>query len=260
MQIPALRPRKPADGVAWVTGASSGIGRATALALARDGWTVHATARSAAALDDLAAEGGGRIVARPADVTDASAMAATVNAILSEGRPLALVLLNAGLYRPVDGRALAVDEFRSSVEVNLMGAVNGLVPAIAAMRGSGGGQIALVSSVAGYNGLPTSAAYGATKAGLINMAASLRFDLAGEGILVQVVNPGFVDTPATQQNRFAMPFLMSADEAARRLLAGLSKGRFEVAFPRRFALMLKAVGLLPWTVYFPLVRRITGWR
>lgn len=255
-----LKPATPSDGVAWVTGASSGIGRHVALRLARRGWTVAASARNVSELEALAAEGEGRIHVFALDVTDAAAADAVVRRIEAGLGPIALCLLNAGIYLPVKGDALDRTAFDRSIEVNLKGTLNGLLPVIETMKSRRAGQIAIVSSVAGYGGLPTSAAYGATKAALFNLAASLKFDLDRLGILIQVVSPGFVDTPATQSNPFPMPFLMTVEDAAERLVAGLSRRDYEITFPRRFTYALKLVNLLPYGLYFPAVRRFTGWR
>jgi short-subunit dehydrogenase len=126
------------------------------------------------------------------------------------------------------------------------------------MLGRRAGQVAIVASVAGYSGLPTAAGYGASKAALINLAEALHLDLAGSGVAVRLVCPGFIRTPLTDRNSFPMPFLMEPDAAAERLWRGLEYGRgFEIVFPRRFALMLKILRLLPYAAYFPLVRRAT---
>ncbi|ADZ70442.1 SDR family NAD(P)-dependent oxidoreductase [Polymorphum gilvum] len=253
----------PRHGSAWITGASSGIGRALALRLARAGWSVAVTARSADALQALADEAesfSGMIVPFPGDVTDAAAMAETARRIEGEAGPVALLVANAGVYLPQGGLAPDIAAFSTSIDVNLKGTVHVLAPVIEAMKARGRGQIAVVASVAGYRGLPTSAAYGATKAGLINMAEALKFDLDRAGIRIQVVSPGFVDTPATRDNPFPMPHLMDAQAAAERIVAGLTRPTgFEIAFPRRFALQLKLLRLLPYRLYFPLVARVTGW-
>ena len=120
------------------------------------------------------------------------------------------------------------------------------------------GQVAVNASVAGYGGLPTSAAYGATKAALINMTESLKFGIDREGITMQVVMPGFVGTPLTDKNEFPMPFLIPAEDAARRICDGFERAGFEIAFPRRMAWLLKAINLLPYALYFPVVARFTG--
>nr|WP_093810635.1 SDR family NAD(P)-dependent oxidoreductase [Stappia sp. ES.058] len=253
----------PEDGVAWVTGASSGIGAALARKLAGEGWRVAVTARSD---DDLRALAGecddltGEILVYPGDATDASRMAEIVAGIWADAGPIALAVLNAGVYLPVDGTKPGIEAFHTSFDVNLGGTVNCLAPLIDAMRGQGKGQIALVASVAGYGGLPTSAAYGATKAGLINMAEALKFDLDRIGVRIQIVSPGFVDTPATKDNPFPMPHLMNVEDAAGRLHKGLKRrGNFEITFPRRFTWQLKALQLLPYRWYFALLGRTTGW-
>ena len=254
---------KPSDGSAWVTGASSGIGKALALDLAGEGFTVYATARGKDALVELVGLSGalkGRIVAAPGDVTDAEAMAGIAGRIDADGSGLALAVFNAGVYLPVHGETLKVADFDKSFSVNLSGVVNGLVPAIERMKARGRGQVAIVSSVTGYGGMPTSAAYGATKAALINMAESLKFDLDKIGIRIQVVNPGFVDTPATADNAFAMPALLQPEEAAKRIAQGLKSGSFEITFPRRFTYVLKALQFLPYSAYFWLMNAATGWK
>lgn len=263
-RTPSLRePVRPSEGIAWVTGASSGIGAALAETLARAGWRVAATARSADALSalvDRSAGLSGEIRSYPGDVTDAAAMAAIVEAIETGCGPVALAVLNAGVYLPVDGIDPALGDFHASFDVNLKGTANCLVPIVAAMRPRRRGQIAVVASVAGYSGLPTSAAYGATKAGLINMAEAMKFDLDRLGIAIQLVSPGFVDTPATKENPFPMPDLMPVEAAAEALAEGLKRpDRFEITFPRRFTRKLKLLRLLPYGLYFPLVARATGW-
>ncbi len=254
---------QPQDGCAWVTGASSGIGRALSLKLAEKGWQVAATARSNEDLASLAGQAEnlpGAIHPFPGDVTDAELMRRTCEAIgLQLGAP-ALLVANAGIYKPVDGVSGDSDIYRATFDVNLMGTVNVLLPVIDAMKAQGRGQIAVVSSVAGYRGLPTSAAYGASKAGLINLAEALKFDLDLAGIRIQVVSPGFVDTPATKSNPFPMPYLISPEEAAGEICDGLAHPRkFEIAFPKAFVRRLKLLRILPYSWYFPLVAKSTGW-
>lgn len=254
-------PPRPSDGQAWVTGASSGIGKALALALAREGWTVLASARSEKALRELAAEASGlpgRIVAAPGDVTDADAMERLVAEAEARDGPIALAILNAGIWLPVEMDTFSPEPFAKTFAVNLMGVVNSLTPLVSRMIAGKGGEIAIVSSVAGYGGLPTSAAYGASKAALTNLAESLKLDLAPYGVQMRVVHPGFIDTPATRTNTFPMPFLMPVDDAAARIVAGLKRTAFEITFPRRFTFILKALQKLPYALYFPLVARMTG--
>lgn len=253
----------PQDGIAWVTGASSGIGYHTARILAAQGWTVAVTARSADKLQVLAeecADGPGEIIVAAADVTDQARISALAQELSQRDGGIALVILNAGVYLPLRAAELSLEDFDKSFAINLNGVTNCLVPALQHMKEKGRGQIVLTSSVAGYGGLPTSAAYGATKAGLINMAESLKFDLDLMNIHIQVVNPGFVDTPATQSNPFPMPFLMQVEDAAERLVQGLASKSFEITFPKRFTYGLKAINLLPYPLYFWAVNTFTGWR
>jgi short-subunit dehydrogenase len=144
------------------------------------------------------------------------------------------------------------------LEVNLMGVVKCLAAVVPGFISARMGHIGVVSSVAGYGGLPTAAAYGATKAALNNMTAALKFDLDRYGVKTQLVCPGFVRTPLTDRNPFPMPFLMEPEDAAEAFYKGLQSDRFEITFPRRFAIILKLLNALPYSLYFGLVKRGTG--
>jgi NAD(P)-dependent dehydrogenase (short-subunit alcohol dehydrogenase family) len=253
---------KPADGVAWVTGASSGIGRATSLELARRGFAVAASARSAEALEALSGEargGAGRIVGHPCDVTDAAAMERAVAAIELAHGPVALAFLNAGIAPYVRAGKFDADAFRKAFDVNVFGVVNGLAAVLPRMAERKRGQIGVNASIAGYTGLPKAAAYGASKAAAIHMCEALKFDCDLMGVTVQVINPGFVETPLTRKNTFPMPFLIGEAEAARRIVDGFEKGGFEITFPKRLAYLCKLGRILPYGLYFPLIARATGW-
>ncbi|MEL6794035.1 MAG: SDR family NAD(P)-dependent oxidoreductase [Pseudomonadota bacterium] len=248
----------PADGSVWLTGASAGIGRAVALALADDGWTVWATARSADKLEALAAERPGKIRALPCDVTDREGMAKAVETITAEG-PLALTILNAGLYIPMRAQEFDAGKAATTFDVNLNGVANGLDPVLKNMIERRDGHVAITASVAGYRGLPRASAYAATKAALINMAECLAYDMIDLNVRISVINPGFVKTEATAVNDFEMPFAMETDEAAKRILDGLKKPGFEIAFPTRFEMILKTLGLLPNRWYLTVMRKMMGW-
>ena len=253
------RPAVPAGKVAWITGAGTGIGRALALRMARDGWRVAITARSPDTLAEAAAEAEtlpGALIPCPGDVTDLADMRATVDSIERALGPIAIAVFNAGTHRPVSALSLDAADFRALIEVNFLGAVNCLDAVLPAMTARRAGRIALVGSVAGYAGLPTAAAYGASKAALINMAEALRPELATAGITLQSVNPGFVKTPLTDRNDFPMPFLMAPEDAAEAFWRGLQSDRFEIVFPRRLALLLKLLRLLPYPLFFRLTRRL----
>lgn len=254
-------PVTPSDGVAWVTGASQGIGEAVCLRLARDGWTVIASARSADKLAALAerAEGlPGRIVAQALDVTDGAAVEDGVHAISAEHGPVALAILNAGTYLADNAESLSDETLRPTIDLNLVSVARCLKAVLAPMREAGRGHVQVVASVSGYRGLPNAVSYGASKAALINMAESLKLDFDRFGLTLQLVNPGFVKTPLTDKNEFPMPFLITAEKAAERMVAALASRRFEVTFPRRFTFMLKIMRCLPYGLYFPIIRRMTG--
>lgn len=246
-------------GLAWVTGASSGIGRALALRLVRDGYSVVVTSRNHDKLVALQQEAAadGRIIVLDGDVTDAQDMERVLASIEYDHGDLALAVFNAGISIPVRGDDLHREAFERSFAVNVNGVVNCLLPAVAHMKARGHGHVAIVSGAAGYGGLPGNAAYGATKAALINLAESLKFDLDPIGIRLQLINPGFVDTAGSP--RFGLPRsgAVSADEAARRIVAGLKSKHFEISFPKRATAMAKLSRLLPYGAYFALVDRLT---
>jgi NAD(P)-dependent dehydrogenase (short-subunit alcohol dehydrogenase family) len=259
----AARRVTPADGFAWITGASSGIGRGVALELARRGYTVAATARRLPELEALAQEAAGlsgRIVGYPADVTDEASLKAAFTTASAAHGPIALAFFNAGIAPYIRAPDLDTAAIRQVFDVNVMGVAYGLAAVMPVMARQGYGQLAVNASIAGYGGLPRSAAYGATKAAMINMCEALKFDCDQLGLIMQVVNPGFIETPLTDKNDFPMPFLMKNDAAVQRVCDGFRTGGFEITFPRRFSWLLKAINLLPYPLYFAVVGRMTGWR
>jgi short-subunit dehydrogenase len=249
------------NGVVWITGASSGIGRAVALNLARRGHKVAVSARGEDDLRSLAHEANkvdGSIHPYPLDVTDAGQCVETFERMTADLGPITLAILNAGTHHPVEVEDFSAKDLAKLVNVNLLGTGNCLDPVLKAMIPAGSGHVAIVASVAGYRGLPTSAYYGASKAAQINLAEALKFDLDRHGIKLQLINPGFVRTPLTDKNDFPMPFLMEVDDAAERIVSGLASNAFEITFPRRFAYLLKSLRCLPYGLYFPIVGRMTG--
>ena len=234
---------------AWITGASSGIGRELATLL--DGKLAHVavSARSGDSLETLAAQCS-TVVAYPLDVTDADAVVACVGDIEAAAGPIDLAVLNAGAWQLMDVAELDLAAIRTGIEVNYMGVVHAINALLPGMLARGRGHIAIVASVAGYRGLPRSAAYGPTKAALINLAETLRTELVPRGITVSVVNPGFVDTPMTRDNPFPMPLIISAQQAAQSLLSGLQRQQSEIIFPRAFVFAMKLLRLLPNAAFF----------
>jgi short-subunit dehydrogenase len=247
----------PRDGCAWITGASSGIGRALALRLAADGYRVAVTARRADLLLSLVAKGEGRIHAFPGDITDGAAMAATVATVEATLGPIVLAILNAGLYDPAERVGFDAAVAWRVVETNLGGTIRCLDPVLATMLARGRGQVALVGSLAGYGGLPGSAAYGAAKAGMIVLAEALHLTYRHRGVTVQVVNPGLVRTAMIAGNDYPMPGVLAPERAATLIARGLTRGGFEISFPRRLAWTTKAAALLPYPLWLALIARVT---
>jgi short-subunit dehydrogenase len=247
----------------WITGGSSGIGRALSLMLARRGERVAISARNEAALEALVEEARrmeGEMHAYPLDVTETDAVSRTVAAIERDLGDIDLAVLNAGTHRPVSAADFKATELESLIQVNLIGTARCLESLLAPMMARRGGHIAIVASVAGYRGLPTAAYYGASKAALINLAEALKFDLDQAGVRLQLIEPGFVETPLTDKNDFPMPFLIDVETAAARIVAGVERSAFEITFPRRFTVIMKLLRLLPYRLYFPLVGWMTGSR
>ncbi len=253
---------RPEHGLVWITGASSGIGRAVALRLVEEGYSVVVTARSHDKLVALQHEvtGPGKIVVLDGDVTDPRDMDRLVAAIEYEHGQVALAILNAGVVIPVRGDDLHREDFDKTLAVNLHGVVNCLIPVVEHMKAKGHGQIAIMSSAAGYGGVPMNAAYGASKAALINMAESLKFDLDRIGIRLQLICPGFVDTERAAKSGISRPALVSVEEAAEQISLGLKSSRFEITFPKRFTYVVKLLQLLPYSAYFALLNWLVPWR
>jgi NAD(P)-dependent dehydrogenase (short-subunit alcohol dehydrogenase family) len=244
-------------GILWVVGASSGIGRCLTQQLSDAGWTVAISARSGERLEQLVrADRAGRVHSYPVDITDAQAVADTVARIEAQLGSVERAILNAGDYTPMPLEQFDAELFRRLMEVNYMGAVHCLAALLPLLLQRGRGQVLLTASVAGYRGLPSSAPYSATKAALINLAESLQPELANAGVTMRVINPGFVDTPLTRKNRFSMPFLMSPEQAAARIVAQIDGSAFEIAFPRRFVWIMKLLRCLPYRAYFAVTRRM----
>lgn len=235
---------------AWLIGASTGIGRATASALHAAGARIIVSARQAELLDSFVADHpGSRALAL--DVLDLPALhaaAATVG-------PVDLCVYCAGYYRPMGAANFDLADARRHLDINYIGALNLLDALLPSLLGAGRGHLSLVSSVAGYRGLPKALAYGPSKAALTHLAEALYLDLHPRGLGVSVIHPGFVTTPMTAQNDFHMPAAISTEQAAEAMLAGWAAGDFEIHFPKRFTRFMKALRLLGDGAYFRLVSR-----
>lgn len=245
--------------IAMITGASVGIGRALAVRLAEDGWSVALCSRREEALRAVAEEHpalADRLHAYPVDVTDAAESAAVFRAVEEELGEVDTLVLNAGDYDPMPLDDFDPELFRRLIEVNFLGAVNGLHAALPLMRERRRGQILLNASLSAYRGLPQAAPYGASKAAVLNMAEALRPALAGSGVSLRVINPGFVKTRLTEKNRFRMPQLITPEQAAGYIHKEIDAAGFEIFFPKRFGWTLKLLRLLPYRLFFSLTRRM----
>jgi len=250
----------PTDGIAWVTGASSGIGREVAAQLAAAGWTVAISARRPDELASLAALHPGKMIIATLDITDEAAVKAAVTKIESEaGLPIVRAILNAGTYLRDTAPDFDSEKFKTQIDVNLLGTAHCLAAIMPQMLAAKRGQIGIVASLAGLAGLPGAVTYSTTKAGLLAMAQSLKFDLDRANVGISVILPGFVKTPLTDKNKFPMPYLMEVADAAKTMIAGLDRDKFLIAFPAGLAWPLRFLRILPAPVYFALVSRGTKW-
>lgn len=241
----------------WVIGASTGIGAETARLLLSLGARVALSARNAAALKTVAG-GNPNAVVIPLDVTHHAEVLGARDQLLAHWSGVDVVLVVAGAYNEMRADTFDMKVVNQLLDVNLRGVFHCLDAVLPVLLAQGQGGIGIVSSVAGYSGLPKALVYGPTKAALINLCESLYFDLGPRGHPVYLINPGFVETPATADNQFAMPGLISAPQAARDILAGMEKGEFHIHFPRRFTNWLRLARLLPYRWYFRLIHKVTG--
>jgi short-subunit dehydrogenase len=245
--------------IIWITGASAGIGRATAREYVDMGHTVFGSARSIHKLDSLASEcirDAGVFHSLIADVTDPMAMQRAYDQIKKTAGIPDLVILNAGTFYPTPISEFSVQGHRDLMEVNYFGVLNGFELIMPDFVERHRGQIAIVSSLAGYRGLPPGSAYGASKAGLINFCETVQPELKRLGVDMRLINPGFVKTPLTDKNDFPMPFLITAEQAAGYIIEGLASSKFEIAFPKPFAFLMRVLRLLPNALYLKITTRM----
>lgn len=234
----------------WLIGASEGLGRALAQAMADQGVELILSGRDDARLQDLA-DSLPRAQALAMDVTDsASIQAAAGRAGTVDG-----VVYLAGAYWPMRAQDWDTDRALAMIDVNLSGAVRVTGAVLPAMLARGRGHLVLTGSLAAYRGLPGAIGYGASKAGLMNLAQSLQADLHATGVSVHLVNPGFIRTRLTDLNDFSMPFLMEPDQAARQMLRAIRSGRGTTAFPAVFSWLFRAGRLLPDALWHRLFAR-----
>jgi len=241
--------------VIWITGASSGIGKAVAIKFAENGWIVAASARRENLLNELK-EINENIYPFPLDVTDIDKCKLVATNIINQFRNIDICLFGTGMHDPKSEKKFNLEKVREIMEVNYFGTMNSINSIYDYFSEKKNGQISIISSVAGYRGLPAAGAYCASKAALTSFAESLNFDMQMKNVRVSLVSPGFIKTPMTDQNDFPMPMIKSPEFAANEIYKGLTmKKSFEIHFPKAFTYFLKFLQILPSNIYFKLVSK-----
>ncbi len=241
--------------VIWITGASSGIGKAVAIKFAENGWTVAASARRENLLNELK-QINTNIHSFPLDVTDIDKCKIVATNIINKFKNIDICLFGTGMHDPKSEKKFNLDKIRQIMEVNYFGTMNSINSIYEYFSEKKNGQISIISSVAGYRGLPAAGAYCASKAALTSFAESLNFDMQMKNVRVSLVSPGFIKTPMTDQNDFPMPMIKSPEFAANEIFKGLTaKKGFEIHFPKAFTYFLKFLQILPSSLYFKLVSK-----
>jgi len=240
----------------WITGASSGIGKSVAEKFANEGWKVAVSARRKELLDELAKNP--NIVSFPLDVTNRNQINEVFKNILDNFGELDICLFSSGTYEPKDEQNIDPEKIKNVINVNFIGVIDCVKSVEKYFKDKKSGHISIVSSIAGYRGLPNSSGYGPSKAALTNFSESIYFDFKKFGVRVSVVSPGFIKTPLTDKNEFPMPFLKTPEYAAEKIYDGLiKKNNFEIHFPKELTLTLKFFSILPYRIYFYLVKKLT---
>ncbi|WP_169570024.1 SDR family NAD(P)-dependent oxidoreductase [Sneathiella limimaris] len=242
----------------WIIGASTGIGADLALQLGAEGHTVTISARNEAKLEEVASKYPKQISCLPMDICNELSIESAFSKFEALDKLPDCVVISAGTYSPQTVSHFSLENAEKTMALNYIGTCRILERLLPIFQSRDKGHIALIASVAGYQGLPKSLAYGPTKAALINLAEGLQIELMNSNVKVQVINPGFVKTPLTAQNKFNMPFLMEPEEAARKIAQGLKKDQFEIAFPLPFVLILKTIRLLPYWLSLKLIAKLTS--
>lgn len=240
--------------VVWIIGASSGIGAALAEVFVSLGARVAISARRADALKKVADDSGAQWVL-PLDVTEITSIRSASEELQRQAGQIDRIICLSGIYAPMQLDQLDLDELRGIVEVNLLGTFNLVSALYPFLIEQGQGQLAFCASISGYTGLPYSQPYASTKAAMINLTESLQIEAVGTGVDIKIISPGFVRTPLTDKNQFKMPFIVEPEVAANRIAKGLKRSGFEIVFPRRFALLLKLIGVLPYWMRLKLLQQ-----
>ena len=241
--------------VIWITGASTGIGKALAIKFAEKGWIVAASARRENLLKDLN-QINKNIYPFPLDVTNTEQCKIVSKNILEQLKNIEISVFCTGIHDPDSEKKLSSEKIREIMETNFFGTLNCIMAVNTYFREKKSGHISIVSSVAGYRGLPAASGYCASKSALTSLAESLYFDFKRHNVRVSLVSPGFIKTPMTDKNKFPMPMIKSPEFAAEKIFIGLTKkNSFEIHFPMAFTMMMKLLKIMPNWLYFLLVKK-----
>ena len=244
----------------WITGGSTGIGKALALKFANEGWKVAISARRENLLKEIA-DTNANISSFPLDVTDKTKCKQVFEEIKNKFENIDICFFSTGTWNPKKDKDIDVEQIENVFKINFFGTLNSIKAVEEYFKNKKGGKIAIVSSIAGYRGLPNSTGYGPSKSALNNLAESLYFDFGRSNVRVCLVSPGFIKTPMTDKNDFKMPFLKTAEYAADRIYDGLvNKNIFEIHFPKSLTLILKFLSFLPSKLYFSLIGKMTKYQ
>ena len=239
----------------WITGASSGIGKALAIKFAKEGWKVAISARREKLLEEIS-KIQKDIFYFPLDVTDIDKCKLVFNEVKKKLGDIDICVFCTGTHDPKSEKKLNLEKVRKIMEVNFFGTVNSINAVYDYYKEKRSGQISIVSSVAGYRGLPAAGAYCASKSALSSFAESLYFDLKRNNVRVSLISPGFIKTPMTDQNDFPMPMIKSPEFAAEQMFKGLTKSKsFEIHFPKSFTSIMKVLKVIPNGLYFKIVEK-----
>ena len=241
----------------WITGASSGIGKALAIKFASEGWQVAISARRKELLDELS-KINPNIFSFPLDVTNSESCSQVFEDILNKFSNIDLCVFSTGTYDPKTEKQINLEQIENVMKVNFFGTLNCIKAVESDFKNKRKGHVAIMSSVAGYRGLPNSSGYGPSKAALINLSESLYFDFKRYEIRVSLISPGFIKTALTDKNNFKMPFIKSPEYAADKIYNGLIKSdSFEIAFPKELTIIMKIFKILPNKIYLYLIKKLT---
>jgi len=244
----------------WITGGSTGIGKTLAIKFASKGWNVAVSARRQELLNELSNQYE-NISAFPLDVTDKQKCAEVFDQIKKKYEDIDICFFSTGTWNPIKEKEIDVEQIEEVFKINFFGTVNTIKAVEQYFRDRKKGTITIVSSIAGYRGLPNSTGYGPSKSALNNLAESLYFDFKRFGVRVCLVSPGFIKTPMTDKNDFKMPFIKTTDYAANKIYDGLiNKNVFEIHFPKSLTIILKILSFLPSKLYFSLVGQMTKYQ